>query len=479
MIIPVILSGGSGARLWPLSRKSHPKPFLKLPDGETLLQKTFSRVCSLEKIDEIITITNQEYFFKSQIKHKTTAPPHTFLLEPFARNTAPAIALAALKAATSHGDDAILLVLPADHLIEDNHAFIAACYKAFALAKAGFLVTFGIKPTKPETGFGYIECGEWYESLGGFKVKKFIEKPSQERAIQLLKSNNYFWNAGIFCFKVNTILNEYASHAPLLLSNAKTCWEKSQHSKQSASVYHLDAQSFEQFENISIDYALLEKSNRTAVVPCHFGWSDIGSWSAYKALHQTDKNGNAIVGDAILLDSHDNLIYSENRMIAAIGLQNLIVVDTPDALLVATNEKAQDVKNIVQKLQENEHTSYHSHRTVQRPWGTYTVLEEKNGFKVKRIVVHAGGSLSLQSHKHRSEHWVVVEGIARIINGNEEFMVKKNDTVLVPQTNMHRISNPGTTDLVIIEVQIGDYLGEDDITRFDDVYGRTTDAKMG
>lgn len=480
MIIPVILAGGTGTRLWPLSRQSHPKPFLTLPDGDSLLKKTFSRACKVGQVLEVITITNQAYFVKSQPEYQDTLklhlqpPQQTFILEPFGRNTASAIAMASLKIISSYGEDAILLVLPADHLIENENAFLIACEKAFTLAKKDHLVTFGIQPTMPETGFGYIQCGDQFAGMGSFKVKRFIEKPPIEHAIQFFESKSFFWNAGIFCFKAGTIVDEYTQHANTILQQAKDCWEKSQSNAKILGIYQLDTDSFGKMDNISFDYALLEKSERTAVVTCDFSWRDIGSWVAYKELHEQDKNGNSIVGDSILIGSQHNFIHSPNKLVAAVGLQNLIIVDTPDALLISTQERVQDVKSVVETLKKNDHKSYFSHHTEQKPWGSYTVLDETSTFKVKRIIVHAGASLSLQSHKHRCEHWIIVEGKGKIQNGKKEFIAKKNHSIYVPRGRKHRITNIGKKDLILIEVQLGSYLGEDDITRYEDNYGRQT-----
>lgn len=476
-IIPIILSGGTGARLWPLSRESHPKPFITLPDGQSLLQKTFERACQFSAASEIITITNKEYHFKSLAEYDATqlkAPALSFLLEPAARNTAAAIALAALKIAATQGRDAILLILPADHLITPITDFVNYCEQAFELAEQNHLVTFGIQPTAPETGYGYIECGGSFKHYpNGYHVTRFVEKPTLEIAESYLADGNFLWNAGMFCFKTDTILAQFAKHAPELLQAAATCWDISQqHSKHPAAI-EFDEASFNHIPSTSIDYAIMEKSADIAVIRCDLDWQDIGSWEAYKKLFTADDRGNTILGDAILIDSDNNFIHSQTRMITSIGINNLAIIDTPDAVLITHRDRVQDVKQIVQTLKTNAHESYLTHRTVIRPWGAYTVLEEGQCFKIKRIEVKPGASLSLQKHKHRSEHWVVVEGTAKIINGEQETVLETNESTFVPMDTLHRLSNPGTQPLIIIEVQTGSYLGEDDIIRLDDHYGRT------
>lgn len=471
MLIPVILSGGAGTRLWPISRESHPKPFMKLPDGQSLLQKTFARAAALEGVSEVLTITNREYYFKSRDEYQPVrkdfpAVKDIFLLEPFGRNTAAAIALGTFKIAAEHGDEATLLVLPADHLIEDLGAFAAAVKQAENFAEQGQLVTFGIVPSAPETGFGYIEAE-------GNAVIRFVEKPSYETAQEYLDSGRYLWNSGMFCFKAGTMLEQLKRHAPEIYQHAQICWEATNKANPNNMVMvEIDPPTFGAIPENSIDYAIMEKSGKVAVVPGSFGWSDIGSWNAISELSVPDNAGNRVIGEAVLVDVGNSFIQSEGRMIAAIGLDNIMIVDTPDALLVADRDHAQDVKKVVQQLKLMNHDSHKLHRTAARPWGTYTVLEESANFKIKRIVVKPGAALSLQMHYHRSEHWVVVSGTASIINDGKEMLVRTNESTYIPAGHKHRLVNPGLTDLVMIEVQSGEYLGEDDIVRFDDVYGR-------
>ncbi|AGI21999.1 mannose-1-phosphate guanylyltransferase/mannose-6-phosphate isomerase [Pseudomonas sp. MT3] len=476
MLIPVILSGGAGTRLWPVSREGQPKPFMAMPDGQSLLQKTYRRAAELIGTDgDIVTVTNRDYFFQSKdhyLAAKLRQRGH-FILEPEGRNTAPAIAVAALALRARHGDDVTMVVMPADHLICDSEAFVRAVEHAAALAEEGHLVTFGVVPTAPETGFGYIEMGDGLDDRGGSKVKRFVEKPDLATAQGFLQSGTFLWNSGMFCFTVGAFVAELEKHAPELLERAIDCQMASQPDDLGNFVQQeLSAEQFCALEDISIDYALMERSERVAVVPATFDWSDIGSWTALSALVEADAQNNRAAGSAIFVDSRDNFVQSEGRLIAAVGVEGLIIVETADAILVARSDRAQDVRKVVKQLKDSENEAYRLHRTVSRPWGTYTVLEEGSRFKIKRIVVKPGASLSLQMHHHRSEHWVVVQGMAKVTNGESVRLVNSNESTYIPAGHRHRLENPGVIDLVMIEVQSGEYLGEDDIVRFEDVYGR-------
>ncbi len=468
-LIPVILSGGAGSRLWPLSREAHPKPFIKLADGQSLLQKTFLRAAALPGVAEVLTVTNRDFYFQSADEYRAvnaTALPLRYLLEPFGRNTAAAVAAAALEL-EADAPDAAMLVLAADHLIGDQAAFAAAVQRAAELAAEGRLVTFGITPDTPETGYGYLETD-------GERVLRFIEKPDAATARGFLDSGRFLWNAGMFCFTPRTVLAELQRHAPDIVDAVPACLQRSRRSAGcGVAQVELDAEAFSGVRDESLDYALMEKSAHVAVVPCALGWSDIGSWSALTDLLPADTHGNRVDGDALLLDSRDCAVHAQGgRLVGTIGVDGLIVVDTDDALLVVARERVQDVKKLYAELKARAHPAYRLHSTVHRPWGTYSVLEEGDKFKIKRIVVKPGASLSLQMHHHRSEHWVVVSGTAKVVNGDAERYVRTNESTYIPACTPHRLVNPGLFELVMIEVQSGDYLGEDDIVRFDDVYGR-------
>ncbi len=474
MLIPVILSGGAGTRLWPVSREAHPKPFIVLPDGQSLMQKTLLRAAAL-KPDSILTITNRDYFFITRDAYAEVAPAAgialDYLLEPAGRNTAPAIAAGALRIRDMFGDAATMLVLPSDHLIGDVAAFAEAVQAACELAQQGYLVTFGITPTGAETGFGYIEADQAGRLGGhGLVVRRFVEKPSRATAEEYLASGRYYWNSGMFCFRVGEFLNQLARCAPAVSEAVIAAWQATPRNQAPVAI---DAVSFARIADISVDYAVMEKAERVAVVPGRFDWSDIGSWQALGELVPADAAGNRVQGEAVLVDAENCFVRSEDRLVAALGVHDLLVVDTPDALLVADRSRAQDVKSIVQRLKTSGHESARLHRTVHRPWGTYTVLEEGPRFKIKRIVVKPGASLSLQYHHRRSEHWVVVSGAARIVNGEREITLGADQSSYIPAGTPHRLANPGAVDCVMIEVQSGDYLGEDDIVRLEDNYGRS------
>ena len=476
VVIPVILSGGAGTRLWPVSREGHPKPFIKLPDGKTLLQKTYQRVAQLGMHGDILSVTNHDYYFQSKDEFMsaglTQHRPH-FILEPTGRNTAPAIAVAALSLRDLHGDQAIMVVMPADHLIKDVECFTRAVHHAVELAQQWHFVTFGVRPVTPETGFGYIECGAKIDMAGAARVQRFIEKPDVTRAQEFVDSGNHLWNAGIFCFSVASLLSELEQHAPEVLRLACACIDASPIQQSAGTLLQeLDSDSFMAMPDISIDYALMERSERVAVIPAGFDWNDIGSWGALRQLVEPDEQENRVLGEAVTINSSNNYIYGEQRLVATVGVSNLIVVDTADALLIAHPDHVQEVKKVVQQLKCDAHATYKLHRTVCRPWGSYTLLEQGPNFKIKRIVVKPGASLSLQMHHHRSEHWVVVHGMAKVVNGEKEIYVNTNESTYIPAGTRHRLENPGMLELIMIEVQSGAYLGEDDIVRFDDQYGR-------
>ena len=469
-LIPTILCGGAGSRLWPVSRELHPKPFIRLADGESLLQKAFLRGARLKGVSDVVAVTNREFFFitRDEIAEVNQQECRaSFILESEGRGTAAAVATAALMVANEHGGDAVMLVLAADHLIVDEKAFASAVAAATQLAQAGRLVTFGIKPDSPNTGYGYIE-------VRGNDVLRFVEKPSHEKAEEYLSSGRFLWNSGMFCFTAGHILAEMQKHCPAILQSVTSAVSRSKQSKEDGvSRLELDAATFSAVPNDSLDYAVMERASGIAVIPCEIGWSDIGSWNAIEGLATADAEGNRIEGTAVLHDVTACYIRSEGRVVGGVGIDNLIIVDTPDALLVAAKDRAQDVKQIYSKLKSIGHESHRIHRTVHRPWGTYTVLEEGPGFKIKRIEVRAGASLSLQMHHHRSEHWVVVSGTAAVVNGDQQLTINANQSTYIPAGNKHRLSNATQAPLVIIEVQSGGYLGEDDIVRFDDRYGRT------
>ena len=468
-LIPTILCGGAGSRLWPVSRELHPKPFIRLADGESLLQKAFLRGALLPGVQEIATVTNRELFFKTRDEFaevNASRLPTSFILEPFGRGTAAAVASAALRISESHGAGAALLILPADHLIVDNAAFAAAVAQAVRMALEGRLVTFGIRPDSPQTGYGYIEAR-------GDEVLRFVEKPALEDARAYVASGNFLWNSGMFCFTAGAIVDEMRAHCPAILAAAEECLARSRRSGSGdGAQLELNPEAFARVPEDSLDYAVMEKSRRVAVVPCDIGWSDIGNWSAVGELARPDGRGNRIEGDTVLHEVSGCYIRSEDRLVGAVGVENLLIIDTADALLVAHRDRAQDVKSLYAQLKASGHEAHRLHRTVHRPWGTYTVLEEGPGFKIKRIEVKPGASLSLQMHQHRSEHWIVVSGMAQVRNGDAELTVATNESTFIAPRNKHRLGNPGTKPLVIIEVQSGPYLGEDDIVRFDDQYGR-------
>ena len=476
-MIPVIISGGSGSRLWPVSRQLAPKPFIKLSDGLSLLQNTFIRASNLSNVNAVLTVTNEKVHFRMQDEYQQINQnnlPCDFILEPYGRNTAPAIAAACLFIEKNYSSDETILILPADHLISDFEAFKTAVDNAEEIAQSGYIATFGINPEYPETGYGYIEANAKEAIAKGYAIKRFVEKPNLERAREYLESKNYLWNSGMFCGRVDVFLAEFKTYADRLLKATNNCLN---HSKidtlNNSKIVHLNRELFLQPESISIDYALFEKSKKTAVLPCSIGWSDIGSWLSIAQTLPKDKDNNAIIGESVLHNTKDCLIYSTDRIIAGVDIKDLIIVDTPDAVLVADKNHAQNVKIIFERLKKMEHQTFELHQTAYRPWGTYTVLEEGPFYKIKRLELKPHAALSLQKHHHRTEHWVVVDGIATVTKDDEKFELKANQSTYIEVEMKHRLENNTDENLVIIEVQCGKYLGEDDIVRFDDKYGRT------
>ncbi|AMX01618.1 mannose-1-phosphate guanylyltransferase/mannose-6-phosphate isomerase [Microbulbifer thermotolerans] len=467
-MIPVILCGGTGSRLWPLSREAYPKQFLSLTGSDTMLQATALRLDGIEEVQAPIVVCNEEHRFAAaeqlqEIGHKAQA----ILLEPCARNTAPAIALAAL-AALETGADPLLLVLPADHMVADVAAFQRAVAEASALAEAGHLVTFGIVPTRAETGYGYIRRGEAVGE-GGWKVAEFVEKPDAATAERYLADGGYAWNSGIFLFRAARYIEELGQHQPEILDACRAAFAGA---ARDLDFTRVDAEAFSSCPEDSVDYAVMEKTESAAVVPMDAGWSDVGSWSALWELSERDDDDNLLHGDALAEDSSGCLVRADSRLVGLLGVRDLVVVDTDDALLIADKQRVQEVKRLVQRLNAASRSETRRHRKVYRPWGYYDSIDAGPRFQVKRIVVKPGRQLSLQMHHHRAEHWIVVRGTAKVTRGDEELLVTENQSTYIPLGVVHRLENPGTIPLELIEVQSGSYLGEDDIVRFDDSYGR-------
>ncbi|MEE8496345.1 MAG: mannose-1-phosphate guanylyltransferase/mannose-6-phosphate isomerase [Xanthomonadales bacterium] len=471
-LVPVILSGGAGTRLWPVSRRAHPKPFMELLDGESLVEKTFRRALAVAGESPVLTVTSRDYYFYTRDLYNGIVGEenhHPFLLEPMGRNTAPALAMAAIYLERKLGPQTIMLVMPADHLIRDEERFQLAVDEACSLARRSYLVTFGIHPTQPETGYGYIRKGGRIPNSGGFRVAAFVEKPGEKTARQYVASGDYEWNSGIFCCGAGAFLGALEEHAPEIHRCATSCWDGMDLSREPLEI---PAQLFEVCPSVSIDYAVMEKIDNCAVVSGDFGWSDIGSWKAVSELYESDESGNRVQGKAVLVHSRNCFIQSEERLVAAVGVNDLVIVDTGDAVLVAHREHAQDVKEVVSQLIDLKHDAVDHHRTVYRPWGWYSVLEDAEDCKVKRLVVKPGQVLSLQRHEKRSEHWTVIRGEAKVRLGDREFLLKANESTYIPAGTLHRLENPGTENIHLIEVQTGSYFGEDDIVRYEDVYGR-------
>ena len=472
-IIPIILSGGAGARLWPVSRRMHPKPFMEVA-GKPLLAHALARATSIG--DEALIVTNQDHYFLTEnvLKDSEKAPKVSYLLEPKGRNTAPAIALAVRHIQKTHGDDAVCLVLAADHLISDDAAFESAVGQAAEQAQAGNLVVFGIRPTAPETGYGYLEVAAAGDAPQ--PLKSFVEKPDQVTAEQYLAEGRYYWNSGMFCFTAGVMAENMAAYAGDVWVASEAAFAEAQ---EDAGVTRFDEASFIAQPDISIDYAVMEKADKIAMVPAGFGWSDVGSWDAVAGAHEADKNGNSAVGADRLhfidtRNTHVQSVSHTNKVIAAIGTENLVIIDTPDALLVADRTKSQDVKLVVEALKASaDAVLAELPATFAKPWGTYATLKCETGYQVKRITVAPGQKLSLQYHHRRAEHWMLTKGKAIVQIGDKEFETLPGEYRYIPLGEKHRLTNIGDDELVLIEVQVGSYLGEDDIVRLQDVYGRS------
>ncbi len=470
-IVPVILSGGSGTRLWPLSREAYPKQFLALNGGgRSLLAETARRLEGLAGLAAPLLVCNEEHRFivAEQLRAEGVVPA-AVILEPLGRNTAPAVAVAAL-AAQAGGEDPLLLVLPSDHAIADAEAFRAAIGRAAEAAAAGYLVSFGVVPTAPETGYGYVKATAERLPGGALSVERFVEKPDVSRAEAFVASGEYYWNSGMFVFRASRYLEELGRLRPALARQARAAFADA---RRDIDFLRLDREAFAACESDSIDYAVMEKTARAALVPLAVGWSDVGSWSALWELAARDTEGNCLLGDVLALDTCASYVHAESgRLVATVGVDELVVIDTADALLVAHKGRVQDVKTIVERLRREGRTEARSHRKVYRPWGAYDSIDAAERFQVKHITVKPGAALSLQMHHHRAEHWVVVRGTARVTRGDESFLLSENQSTYIPLGVTHRLENPGKLPLELIEVQSGAYLGEDDIVRFEDVYGR-------
>jgi len=467
-IIPVILSGGSGTRLWPLSRKQYPKQYLPLAGDNTMLQETILRLSGLDNLVDPIIICNADHRFlvAEQCQQIDITNP-TILLEPVGRSTAPAIAAAALQS-LKETDDAVLLVLSADHVIQDVEAFHQAINIARQQAQEGKLATFGIVPTDANTGYGYIRPSK--ENIdGAYKVEEFVEKPDLQTAQAYLKQGNYLWNSGMFMFKADALIDELTTYSPEVVTSVKTAVNNAE---QDLDFIRLDKQAFESSPSDSIDYALIERSGNVVVVPLDAQWNDIGSWSALYDIGTKDDNGNVIQGDVFTEETTNTYINATSHMVATIGVQDLVIVDTPNATLISTKDKVQEVKKIVEQLQQQDREEQFCHRKVYRPWGWYDSIEVGIHFQVKRLYVNPGAKLSLQMHYKRAEHWVVVSGTATAINGEDTLTLTEGDSTYIPIGTIHGLENKTSEPLQIIEVQSGAYLGEDDIVRFEDIYGR-------
>lgn len=471
-ILPVILSGGSGTRLWPLSRACFPKQYLNLSDENkfSLIQNTFLRLRGLKNLEKPIIICNEEHrFIVAEQMRQIKVNPKSIVLEPFGKNTAPAIALAALIAKKNNYDP-FMLILSADHQIKDTNTFKEKIIEAITFAKEGKLITFGTVPNGPETGYGYIEAyDEFKENIKSSPIKRFVEKPPESLAKEFIKDKRFTWNSGIFVFKASTYLNELKIFEPEIIEN---CKKSLKNSSTDLNFNRIKPKYFENCKNISIDNAVMEKTKEGIVIPLDVGWSDIGSWKSVWENSKKDENGNSLNCKTIIKKTNNCYIKGENRLVVGIGIKDLIVIDTKDAILIADKYSTQLVKDVVRELDKCSYNEGKFNKQMFRPWGNYTSVVEGNTWQVKRLEIKSGASLSLQMHHHRAEHWVVVDGIAKVEIEDDESILNKNESIYVPLGAKHRLSNPGKRDLILIEVQSGNYLGEDDIIRFEDIYGR-------
>ena len=472
-VYPVILSGGAGTRLWPLSREHHPKQLIALLDDDTLLQATARRLAFVEDAQRPIVVCNEAHrFVVAEQLRAVGVSPGAIVLEPMARDTAPAIAAAALEALArcKEGDDPVLLVLPSDHVIRDDARFADAVRLASREAVRGGLVAFGVVPTYAEIGYGYIIAGDHTGAVGDVRpVARFREKPNAETAASWIESGNCYWNSGMFVFGARSFLRELGVHAPAIRSAVEKAHE---HAVPDLGFLRLNAEAFGQSPAVSVDYAVMEPTSSARVVPLDAGWQDVGSWASLAALSHSDEAGNVVQGDAVVQSTRNTFIHSNSRLVATVGVKDLVIVDTTDAVLVADRNAGQDVKAVVRQLERTGRDEHRTHRRVFRPWGSYDSVHEGKGFKVKHIMVQPGQTLSLQSHRRRAEHWIVVRGVARVTRDGETFLVRENQSTYIPKGARHRLENPGESPLELVEVQTGDYLGEDDIVRFEDAYGR-------
>lgn len=468
MLLPVIMAGGTGSRLWPMSRELHPKQFLRLHSIHSMLQETLKRLDGVG-VSEPVVICNEDHrFMVAEQLRQIDMLSHNIILEPVGRNTAPAIALAALNA-IAQGNDPIMLVLAADHIIDDVEAFHRAIDLALPYAAAKSLVTFGIVPTGPETGYGYIQRGECKNGSVAAPVQRFVEKPDSETAQSYIETGEYYWNSGMFMFRAKRYLEELEKFRPDILA---ACRDALANTECDKNFINVDREAFSTCPDDSVDYAVMEKTHDAVVIPLDAGWSDVGSWSALWEVSKKDASGNALTGDTFLHDSRDCYINTDEKLVAAVGVENLVIVNTKDAVLVVDRSRVQDVKKIVEHLKKNKRSEYRRHREVYRPWGRCDILVAEKRFNVNRITVNPGEAFSLQMHHHRAEHWVVLSGTARVTTGEKTFLITENQSTFIPVAVVHRLENPGNIPLELIEIQSGSYLGDDDVIRIKDHYGR-------